>query len=110
MKRIGILQILQDTNCFNPVPTVRRDFENFGVGTGREVLSKYGDVGEIGGFVEGLKEWPERVRPVGVLRMQAWSGGPVARDTKRWFSRMLAGQLKRAKRLDGLLIALHGAM
>ena len=42
MKRIGIIQILQETNCFNPVLTVRGDFENFGVGTGREVLTQYG--------------------------------------------------------------------
>jgi microcystin degradation protein MlrC len=110
MKRIGIIQILQETNCFNPVLTVRQDFENFGVGTGREVLTSYGNVGEIDGFLTGLKAWPGAVEPVGVLRMQAWSGGPAARSTQMWFSKMLAQELRKAKRLDGLLVALHGAM
>ena len=32
MKRIGLIQVLQETNCFNPVLTVRADYENFGVG------------------------------------------------------------------------------
>ncbi len=110
MKRIGLIQILQETNWFNPVRTVRADFENFGVGTGRQVLSKYGNVGELGGFVQGLKKWREPVRPVGVLRLQAWSGGPAARKTKAWFGALLAKELRRAGRLDGLLVALHGAM
>lgn len=110
MKRIGVIQILQESNCFNPVLTVRADFENFGVGTGSEVLSSYGNVGELGGFLTGLEKWSEAVEPVGILRMQAWSGGPVARSTKAWFAKMLAQHLGSAGRLDGLLIALHGAL
>ena len=110
MKRIGLIQILQETNWFNPVPTVRRDFENFGVGTGREVVTRYGEVGELGGFIQGLKKWREPVEPVGVLRLQAWSGGPAARRTKAWFAKMLTHELRKAGRLDGLLVALHGAM
>jgi microcystin degradation protein MlrC len=110
MKRIGIIQILQETNYFNPILTVRRDFENFGVGKGREVISKYGNVGELAGFVQGLGQWPEKARPVGVVRMQAWSGGIAARSTMAWFARSLRTELGRAGRLDGLLVALHGAM
>jgi len=110
MKRIGIIQILQETNYFNPILTVRQDYENFGVGRGREVLTKYGNVGELDGFIQGLKKWPEPVQPVGVLRLQAWSGGPAARGTTRWFKQLVTEQLGKAKRLDGLLVALHGAM
>jgi microcystin degradation protein MlrC len=47
---------------------------------------------------------------VGVLRMQAWSGGPAALSTQAWFAKMLRRELGQAGRLDGLLIALHGAM
>jgi microcystin degradation protein MlrC len=109
MKRIGLIQILQESNCFNPILTVRADFENFGVGTGRAVLTKYGHVGELDGFLTGLKKW-RGVKPVGVLRLQAWSGGPAARGTQKWFGAMLARELRQAGRLDGLLVALHGAM
>ena len=110
MKRIGIIQILQETNYFNPIPTSPADFENFGVGRGREVLTKYGNVGELDGFTAGLREWPGPVRPVGVLRMQAWSGGAASKATKRWFAANLARELRAAGPLDGILAALHGAM
>jgi microcystin degradation protein MlrC len=110
MKRIGLIQIRQETNCFNPVLSTRRDFENYGVGLGRQVLRRYGNVGEIDGFVRGLKKWREAAEPVGVLRLQACAGGSAARSTYQWFGRMLRAQLRRAKRLDGLLVALHGAM
>jgi len=110
MKRIGLIQILQETNWFNPVLTLRTDFENFGVGRGRQVLTRYGDVGEIGGFVQGLKQWREPVQAVGVLRLQAWSGGPAARNTQNWFAALLRQELAKAGRLNGLLVALHGAM
>jgi microcystin degradation protein MlrC len=110
VKRIGILQILQETNFFNPVETVPGDFGNFGVGLGAEVIRKYGNVGEMDGFIAGLGEWADRVRPVGILRMQAWSGGPAARRTRLWFASNLRRQLRAAGRLDGLLVALHGAM
>ncbi|MFI5356521.1 MAG: M81 family metallopeptidase [Opitutales bacterium] len=110
MKRIGIIQILQETNCFNPVATRPQDFENFGVGTGAGVLQDYGDVGEIGGFMAGLRAWPEAVEPVGILRLQAWSGGPVAPRTQAWFGALLQEHVRAAGPLDGILIALHGAL
>ena len=110
MKRIGIIQILQETNCFNPVLSQPSDFENFGVGRGAEVLSLYGEVGEMGGFQEGMKEWAEPAERVGLLRLQAWSGGPSAPATQAWFLRLLGEEIRAAPPLDGLLVALHGAM
>src|ERR1019366_4493656 len=64
----------------------------------------------MGGFLEGLKEWTEPVEPVGLLRLQAWSGGPSAPATQAWFLDLLAKQVTPAKKLDGILVALHGAM
>jgi len=110
MKRIAVLQILQESNSFNPVPTERSDFEQFGLGIGEEVLTTYGSVDELGGFLEGLGRWQEPVEPVGLIRAQAWPGGPLSSDTMRWFERRLEQQLRLAGHLDGVLFALHGAM
>ena len=38
--RIGILQLWQETNTFNPLPTTRRDFEAFGVMRGAELVER----------------------------------------------------------------------
>ena len=55
MKRIAILQVVQESNSFNPIATTRTDFERFGVAEGGDVISQYGSVGEIGGFLQGLE-------------------------------------------------------
>ena len=67
MKRIGILQIVQESNTFNPVLTTRSEFERFGTDVGGDVLANFARVDEIGDFLNGLREWDVEVDPVGVL-------------------------------------------
>ena len=38
--RIGIAQVWQETNTFSPLPTTRRDFEEFGVLCGADVIER----------------------------------------------------------------------
>ncbi len=110
MKRIGVCQIMQETNGFNPLLTRREDFESFGVGMGAEVVSRFGEVDELSGFSEGLNAWSEPCTAVGIVRAQAWSGGPLASDTLAWVRQALCRGLAEAGPLDGLLLALHGAL
>lgn len=108
--RIGLLQILQESNSFNPVRTELDEFEKFGIGLGPRVLERFADVDEIGGFVEGLREWPGGAEPVGIIRAQGWSSGPMSAKTRRWFIDAVREQLHQAGRLDAILFALHGSM
>lgn len=110
MKRIAILQVVQESNSFNPIATTRTDFERFGVAEGGDVISQYGSVGEIGGFLQGLDSWNEPVEPVGIVRFQANPGGPVDAATLDWILTSVAYHLESAGALDGALFALHGAM
>jgi len=110
MKRVGIAQILQESNSLNPILTVREDYARFGLGLGDEVVAEYADVDEIGGFFEGLSAWEEPFEPVGLIRAQAWTGGPLSTETFDWFQDTLREQLSGAGELDGLLFALHGAL
>ena len=110
MVRIGIAQVLQESNCFNPIATTRRDFELYGVASGAAVLKQYGEVGEIGGFLSGIHRWNGRTEPVGVLRAQAWPGGPLAPEARDWLAGTLRRELARAGRLDALLFSLHGSL
>lgn len=110
MKRIGVIQIIQESNTFNPVCSSFKDFEVFGIGTGKGVIEKFADVDEIGGFLKGLKSWQEAVEPVGLLRCQAWPGGPLSEETEKWLLETITRELQSAGKLDGVLFALHGAL
>ena len=110
MKRIGIAQIIQESNSFTPKRATLSDFEPFGIALGDEVVSRYGDSDETGGFADGLKSWDEAAEPVGLIRAHGWSYGPLSRDTRQWFADRLREQLEAVGELDGLLLALHGSL
>jgi microcystin degradation protein MlrC len=108
--RIAIGQLWQETNTFNPRPTTRADFEHFGVLRGAELVERLADTNEPGGFIQALRAWPERPEIVGLVRLPAWPGGPLAADTFRWLRSEILDALRAALPVDGVLFALHGAL
>jgi microcystin degradation protein MlrC len=108
MKRVAVGQILQESNSLNPVLTSSQDFKAFGLVTGPDVLSRYGNVGELAGFSALPAEMQEPVEWAGVVRAVAWSGGPLeARVLDQLLSMIRVGL--RLRTLDGVLMSLHGA-
>lgn len=110
MNRIGIIQIWQESNSFNPVPTTWAQFQRWGLVEGEEVLTRFGDAEEIGGFVSGLRERADSPEPVGLLRAVCWPGGPLSKEAMRRFEDAVRERVSHAGALDGLLFSLHGAL
>jgi microcystin degradation protein MlrC len=108
--RIGIMQLWQETNTFNPLPTTRRDFEEFGVLRGAEVVERLSETNEPGGFIRSLRAWPQQPEIVGLVRLPAWPAGRMTEETFGWIVEEIEEALGRAGPLDGLLFALHGAL
>ncbi|MBX9788881.1 MAG: M81 family metallopeptidase [Pirellulales bacterium] len=108
--RIGIGQLWQETNTFNPLPTTRADFEEFGVLRGAEIVAQLAHTNELGGFIQSLSAWPEQPEIVGLVRLPAWPSGPATADTFAWLRDELLAALARAGQLDAVLLALHGAL
>lgn len=108
--RIGIGQLWQETNTFNPRPTTRADFEEFGVLRGAELVANMAHTNELGGFIQSLAAWPESPEIVGLVRLPAWPSGAATTDTFDWLRDELLAALDRAGPLDGVLLALHGAL
>jgi microcystin degradation protein MlrC len=108
--RIAIGQLWQETNTFNPLPTVRDDFERFGVLRGPQIIEQLADTNEIGGFIQSLRAWPERPEIVGLVRLPAWPSGRATPETFAWLREELVTSLRAAGPVDGVLLALHGAM
>src|SRR6516164_7370115 len=108
--RIAIGQLWQETNTFNPLPTTRADFEAFGVVRGAELVEQMADTNELGGFIQSLRSWPERPEIVGLVRLPAWPAGAATHDTFLWLRDEMTAAVRAALPLDGVLLALHGAL
>jgi microcystin degradation protein MlrC len=108
--RVAVGQLWQESNTFNPLPTTRLDFEHHGVLRGAEVVRHMAETNELGGFIQALRAWPGRPEVIGLVRLPAWPGGPATRRTFDWIVRELLDAVGAAGPLDGVLLALHGAL
>src|SRR5579884_3086214 len=108
--RIAVGQLWQESNTFNPLPTMRADFEHFGIVRGPELVERMADTNELGGFIQSLRAWPEQPEIVGLVRLPAWPGGAATADTFAWVRQVWTDALRRALPVDAVLLALHGAL
>src|SRR5438445_355553 len=108
--RIAIGHIWQETNTFNPIPTTRADFEQFGIVRGVELVETMADTNELGGFIQSLRSWPEGPEIVGLVRVPAWPSGTATKDTFHWLRQEIVDALQRRLPVDAVLLALHGAL
>ncbi len=108
--RIAVGQLWQETNTLNPVPTTRVDFEDFGVLRGARLLEQMAQTNELGGMIQSLGAWREKHEIVGLVRLAAWPSGPTTHEAFEWLSKSLLDAVFTALPVDGLLLALHGAM
>lgn len=106
--RIGLTWISQETDTFNPDPTVIGSFAAFGIDRGSAIVEKLGSVGSIGGYLEAASVRPD-VETVPLFKARAVAGGRLSADTLAFLSDELASALRSAGRLDGLALQLHGA-
>ena len=80
--RIAIGQLCQESNTFNPLPTTLADYEAFGIYDGDELIARMAETNEPGGFIQALRQWPERPEIVGLARLWAWPRtSRTSRDT-----------------------------
>ena len=108
MTRVGIASLMHESNTFYPVPTTREMFRDTCLVSGREVISHWGEAHhEIGGMLEVLPA--QGLETVPLLTGTAMPSGPVEEEA---YEEILAEILDRisGESLDGLLLALHGAM
>lgn len=106
MTRVAIGGILHESNTFNPALTRLGDFV---VSRGDQVVSTWrGSYHEIGGFIEGASRHGFEIVPT--LMAEATPAGRVTSEAFEALTHELAERLIGALPLDGVLLALHGAM
>ena len=110
--RVAAAQIAHETNAFSAVPTDFAAFQACGLTRGDAILTAArGTNSEFGGFIDGAAEYGFDLLPI--VSVWATPSGLVTRDAIEQLETLYADGLRRALAvgpLDGLLIALHGAM
>jgi len=112
--RIAVASFSHETCTFCPNPTTVESFERGGVLHGDEVIEEArGIPNYINGFIKAAEEQPD-VELVGILSAsRAWggsSGSWLTRDCFDKYSYGIAEGIREAGDIDGVLLALHGAM
>jgi microcystin degradation protein MlrC len=107
--RVAIGSLMQETNTFAPFRTTLRSFEATYLRRGDEMLTGFGAAKvEVPGFLDVLGE--AGVQAVPLLAAHAGSGGRIARADFDALVDEMTDRLARALPVDGVLLALHGAM
>lgn len=105
--RIGVGGIWHETNTFSNAKTSLQDFQAYQFAEGNELLSRYAGVrNEMGGFIEGSSL--NELDLVPSFYAAAVPSGVVERSAYEFLKRKLIEGLRLP--LNGVLLALHGAM
>lgn len=108
-RRVGILGFMHESNTFANTVTERAQFESAYLHFGNDVVSAWKDAHhELGGFIEGCQIHDLDLVPLAA----AWAtpSGPVTRAAYESVLGDLLCAVEKAGPLDGILLALHGAM
>lgn len=107
--RIAVGSLMQETNTFVPSRTTLDTFRRVYLRRGNEVLDGFGAARvEVTGFLDVLRA--AGAEPVPLLAGHAGSSGPVRRPDFDLLVSELTERLAEAGTVDGVLLALHGAM
>ena len=104
--RIGVASFSHESNSFYSQPT---RIEDFGVHEGAAIIDYYRPTfHEIAGYIKGAEEYDFEIHPT--LAANAMPAGPVTAEAYEHFVGRILKGIEDAPALDGILLALHGAM
>ncbi len=107
--RIAIGSLMQETNTLVPFKTTLDTFRATYIRRGQEVIDGYGAARvEVPAFLAVLRE--AGAEPVPLIAAHAMAGGFVTRAAFASLLDELTARLQAAGKVDGVLLALHGAM
>lgn len=109
--RIAAAEISHETNVFSATPTTFRSFVDSGLKTGDAILTAAGSNSAFGGFIAGAAACDFDLLPL--VSVWATPSGIVTAEAVRSLRSLLEQQFAEALRagpIDGVLLALHGAM
>lgn len=109
MKRIFIAGFQHESNTFSPYPTTIKSYEAYEVARGREIIDHYeGTRNELGGYIDVFRNSGDEIVPS--VFAKACPAGPLTKESFDYFKDIIITDYKNAGHIDGIMLALHGAM
>jgi microcystin degradation protein MlrC len=106
MLRVAIGEIKQESNSFSPLPTTLDSFADGYLLFGDEIGPRLQQTNcEVAGFLS-----LDGIEPIPTVAAWSLSGGPLSSDAFAFLKGELLARVQAAGPLDGILLALHGAM
>lgn len=107
--RIAIAELKQETNSFVPFTTTLKTFEDQYLYRGDEVMTAFGNARlEVPGALDAIREAGAEAVPL--LATMAMASGTVERKSFEILLGEILERLRAAGPVDGVFLALHGAM
>ncbi len=107
--RVLIAQFMHETNTFSKLPTTLDDYRKRWLIEGEAMVPRFtGTKNEIGGYIDAVKKYGWQ--PVWAGAANATPSGKLTRETWEVIRDMIVNAAKKAGKLDGVCLSLHGAM
>jgi len=109
--RFAVAGFAHESNTFHSQPTGMEDFgvDEYGVKEGEQILSHYADTfHEIAGYIAGAEQFGYEIFPI--VAAGATPAAAVTAEAYDYFTGRILDGLRTGPKVDGILLALHGAM
>jgi microcystin degradation protein MlrC len=107
--RVLLAQFMHETNTFSKLPTTLADYRQRFLVEGDAIVPKFkGTKNEMGGYIDSAAKcgW----LPVYAVAANATPSGTLTKETWETIRDIILNTAKKAGKLDGICLSLHGAM
>ena len=107
--RVLIAQFMHETNTFSKLPTTLEDYRKRWLIEGEAMVGRFkGTKNEVGGYINSIARYGWQ--PVWGAAANATPSGTLTKETWETIRDMIVGAARKAGKLDGICLSLHGAM
>jgi microcystin degradation protein MlrC len=107
--RVLIAQFMHETNTFSRLPTTLDDYRKRWLIEGEAMAARFkGTKNEVSGYIDSVARYGWQ--PVWGAAANATPSGTLTQETWETIRDMIVGAARKAGKLDGICLSLHGAM
>ncbi len=107
--RVLLAQFMHETNTFSKLPTTLDDYRCRFLVEGEAIVPKFkGTRNEMGGYIDSTAKYGWE--PVYAVAANATPSGTLTKETWETIRDIILDTAKKAGKLDGICLSLHGAM